>query len=100
MFECSKERGTLRPAVRNIIDTVERAICMTRMRRESQPHTIKHQYRGLAVGWFDSNGLERVSPSPDSGLIVTTTTGNQEPLSLNRNFCVGSFNRFTVWCEL
>jgi signal transduction histidine kinase len=46
----------------------------------------------LAVGWFDSNRLERVvanlvlnaceAVSPDSGLIVITTTGNQAFLQI------------------
>ena len=92
LFEYSKDRDTFRPAVRNIVDTVERAIRMTRVRKEFQRITIKHHHRGLAVGWFDSNRLERAvanlvlnaceAVSPDLGLIVLTTTGNQAYLQL------------------
>jgi len=95
LFECSKDRDTFRPAVRNIVDTVERAIRMTRVRQEFRRITIKHQHRGLPVGWFDCNRLERVvanlvlnaceAVSPDSGQIVITTTGDRSCL------------RITVW---
>jgi signal transduction histidine kinase len=92
LFEYSKDRDTFRPAVRNIVDTVERAIRMTRVRKEFRRITIKHHHRGLAVGWFDSNRFERVvanlvlnaceAVSPDLGLIVITTTGNQAYLQI------------------
>ena len=92
LFECSKDGDTFQPAVRNIVETVERAIRMTRVRQEFRRITIKHHHRGLAVGWFDSNRLERVvanlvlnaceAVSPDSGLIVITTTGNQAYLEI------------------
>src|SRR5580658_9548763 len=58
LFEYSKNHDTFRPAMRNIVDTVERAIRMTRVRQEFRHITIKHHHRGLAVGWFDSNRLE------------------------------------------
>src|ERR1700691_1685142 len=92
LSECSKGRDTLRPAARNIVDTVERAIRMTSVRQEFRHITIKHHHKGLAVGWFDSNRLERVvanlvlnaceAVSPDSGRIVITTTGNQACLQI------------------
>ena len=92
LSECSKGRDTLRPAARNIVDTVERAIRMTSVRQEFRHITIKHHHKGLAVGWFDSNRLERVvanlvlnaceAVSPDSGQIVITTTGNQACLQI------------------
>ena len=92
LFEYSKDRDTFQPAVRNIVDTVEHAIRMTRVRQEFQRITIQHHHRGLAVGWFDSNRLERVitnlvqnaceAVSPDSGLIVITTMGNQAYLQI------------------
>lgn len=92
LFEYSKDRDTFRPAVRNIVDTVGRAIRMTRVRQEFRCITIKHHHRGLAVGWFDPNRLERVvanlvlnaceAVSPDSGLIVITTMGNQAYLQI------------------
>ncbi len=91
-LECSKGRDTFRPAARNIVDTVERAIRMTSVRQEFRRITIKHHHKGLAVGWFDSNRLERVvanlvlnaceAVSPDSGQIVITTTGNQACLQI------------------
>ena len=53
---------------------------------------IKHHHKGVAVGWFDSNRLERVvanlvlnaceAVSPDSGRIVITTTGDQACLQI------------------
>jgi signal transduction histidine kinase len=60
---------------------------MTRVKQEFRRITIQHHHQGLAVGWFDSNRLERVvanlvlnaceAVSPDSGLIVITTTADQ-----------------------
>jgi signal transduction histidine kinase len=92
LFEYSKDRDTFRPAVQNIVDAVERAIRMTRVRQEFRRITIKHHHRGLAVGWFDSNGLERAvanlvlnaceAVSADFGLIVITTTGTQACLEI------------------
>jgi signal transduction histidine kinase len=87
LLECSKGRDTLRPAARNIVDTFERAIRMTSVRQEFRHITIKHHHKGLAVGWYDSCGLERVvanlllnaceAVSPDSGRVVITTAGNR-----------------------
>jgi signal transduction histidine kinase len=92
LLECSKGRDTLRPATRNIVDTVEHAIRMTSVKQEFPRITIKHHHEGLAVGWFDSNRLERVvanlvlnaceAVSPDSGQIVITTTGNRACLQI------------------
>src|SRR5580692_28870 len=92
LLECSKGRDTLRPAARNIVDTVEHAIRMTSVRQEFPRITIKHHHEGLAVGWFDSSRLERVvanlalnaceAVSPDSGQIVITTTGNRACLQI------------------
>jgi signal transduction histidine kinase len=92
LLECSKGCDTFQPAVRSIVDTVERAIRMTTVRKEFRHIMIKHHHKGLAVGWFDSNRLERVvanlvlnaceAVSPDSGRIVITTTGNQACLQI------------------
>jgi signal transduction histidine kinase len=92
LLECSKGQDTLRPATRNIVDTVEHAIRMTSVNQEFPHITIKHHHEGLAVGWFDSNRLERVvanlvlnaceAVSPDSGQIVITTTGNRACLQI------------------
>jgi signal transduction histidine kinase len=92
LLECSRGRDTLRPGARNIIDTVERAIRMTSVKQEFGRITIKHHHEGTAVGWFDSNRLERVvanlilnareAVSPDSGQIVITTTGDRACLQI------------------
>jgi signal transduction histidine kinase len=92
LLECSMGRDTLRPGARNIVDTVERAIRMTSVKQEFHGITIKHHHQGTAVGWFDSNRLERVvanlvlnaceAVSPDSGQIVLTTTGDRACLQI------------------
>jgi signal transduction histidine kinase len=92
LLECSRGRDTLRPGTRNIVDTVERAIRMTRVKQEFRRITIKHHHEGTAVGWFDANRLERVvanlvlnaceAVSPDSGQIVITTTGDRACLQI------------------
>jgi signal transduction histidine kinase len=92
LLEYSKGRDSIRPAPRNIVDTVERAIRMTCVRPEFSRITIKHHHNGLAVGWFDANRLERVvanlvlnaceAVSRDSGQIVITTTGNRACLQI------------------
>jgi signal transduction histidine kinase len=93
LLECSKGRDALRPAVRNIVDTVECAIRMTSVAQEFRRITITHHHEGLAVGWFDSNCLERVvanlvlnaceAVSPDSGQIIITTNGNRAYLQIS-----------------
>ena len=92
LLECSKGRDTLRPAVRNIVDTVECAIRMAGVKLEFPHVNIKHHHEGMAVGWFDSNRLERAvanlvlnaceAVSPDSGRIVITTTGKRSSLEI------------------
>jgi signal transduction histidine kinase len=93
LLECSKDRDTFRPAARNIIDTIERAIRMTGVRQKFRRISIKHHHKGLAVGCFDSHRLERVvanlvlnaceAVSPDSGRVVITTSGNRCCLQLS-----------------
>jgi signal transduction histidine kinase len=81
LLECSKGPDSFRPAVRNIVDTIERAIRMTTVKHEFGRITINHHHKGLALGWFDSNLLERAvanaceAVSLDSGQIIITTTG-------------------------
>ena len=92
LMECSKDSNSFRPAVRNIVDTVERAIRITSVRQEFRRITIKHHHQGSAVGWFDSGLLERAvanlvlnayeAVSPDSGSIVITTAGNPSCLQI------------------
>jgi signal transduction histidine kinase len=92
LMEYSKNRDNLRPAARNIVYTIERAIRMTRARKEFRRITINYHHRGSAVGWFDSNRLEQVfvnlilnaceAVSADTGLVVVTTTGNKSCLQI------------------
>jgi signal transduction histidine kinase len=92
LLKRSKDRDTFRPAVRNIVDTVERAMRMTSVKHEFRRITIRHHHRGSAVGWFDSNRLEQVvsnlilnaceAVSPDTGLVVITTMGNHAYLQI------------------
>jgi signal transduction histidine kinase len=92
LVECCKGRDTLRPVARNIVDTVEHAIRITSVKQEFPGVTITHQHEGLAIGWFDSNRLERVvanlvlnaceAVSPDTGQIVITTTGSRDCLQI------------------
>jgi signal transduction histidine kinase len=92
LLECSAGRDTLRPAIRNIVETINRLIRMTSVRQEFRRITIKHHHEGIAVGWFDQNCLERVitnlvlnaceAVSPDSGQIVITTTGDRACLQI------------------
>ena len=92
LFEYPKDRDGFRPAVQNIVDTVERAIRMIRVRQEFRLISIKHHHRGSAVGWFDSNRLERVvanlvlnaceAVSPDTGLVVITTMGDHAHMQI------------------
>ena len=63
-------------------------------RQEFRRITIEHHHKGLAVGWFDSDRLERAvanlvlnaceAVSPDSGLIVITAIGNRSCLQVKR----------------
>ena len=92
LFECSKGCDTFRPAFRSIVNTIDRAIRMTSVSRDFRHIMITHHHKGLAVGWFDSNRLERVvanlllnaceAVSPDTGRIVITSTGNQTCLQI------------------
>jgi signal transduction histidine kinase len=92
LLEYSKGPDSLRPAVRNIVTIVKRAIRMTSVKPEFRRITIKHHHNGLAVGWFDSSLLERAvanlvqnsceAVSPDSGQIVITTNGDASHMQI------------------
>jgi signal transduction histidine kinase len=92
LLEYSRGCDTFRPTFRSIVDTVERAIRMVSARKEFRHITMKHHHKGLALGWFDSNRLERAvanlvlnaceAVSSDSGRIVITTTGNHASLQI------------------
>jgi signal transduction histidine kinase len=93
LVEYSRDRDILQPAAGSIVDIVERAIRMTCVREEFRRITIRHQHKGAAVGWFDSNRLERVvanlvlnaceAVSSDEGRIIVTTTGDRSCLHIN-----------------
>jgi signal transduction histidine kinase len=92
LLECSTGRDTLRPAIRNIVETINRLTRMTTVRQEFRGITIQHHHEGIAVGWFDDNCLERAiinlvlnaceAVSPESGQIVITTTGDRACLQI------------------
>jgi signal transduction histidine kinase len=91
-LDCAKDSDTFRPAARNIVDTVDRAMRMTSVKREFRRIIIRHHHWGSAMGWFDPNRLEQVvsnlilnaceAVSPDSGLVVITTIGNHACLQI------------------
>src|ERR1700691_97582 len=93
LVEYSRDRDTLQPAAGSIVDIVERAIRMTCVREEFRRITIRHQHKGVAMGWFDSNRLERVianlvlnaceAVSSDEGRIIVTTTGDRSCLQIS-----------------
>jgi signal transduction histidine kinase len=92
LLEFSKGGDILRPAARNIVETIGRAIRMTRVKRQFRRISITHHHRGRTEGWFDSSSLERVlgnlvlnaceAVCPDSGQIVITSTGNRACLQI------------------
>ena len=92
LLEFSKGGDTLRPAARNIVDMIERAIRMTRVKPQFRRISITHHHRGVAVGWFDSSLLERVvgnlvlnaceAVCPESGQIAITSTGSRAWLQI------------------
>jgi len=93
LVECSEGRDTFQPSAGNIVDTIARAIRMTSVRQEFRHVAIEQRHEGLAVGWFYSNGLERVvanlilnaceAVSLDSGKIVISTTGTGACLQID-----------------
>jgi signal transduction histidine kinase len=93
LVEYSRDRDFLRPSAANIVDTVERAIRMTRMKQEFRRIGIRHLHKGLAAGWYDSSHFERVVTNlvqnaceavhPDEGRILVTTIGTRSCLELS-----------------
>jgi signal transduction histidine kinase len=92
LVACAQDADTLRPARRNIVETVRRAIRMTSVRQELRRICITHHHQGLSMGWFDSSRFERVvanlvlnaceAVSPESGQIVVSTAGNRARLQI------------------
>ena len=91
-LEFPKDTSTLRPAARNIIETLERAIRMANVRREFSRINFKYSHEGSAIGWFDSSSLERAvanlilnaceAVAPDVGQIIITSTANEHCLQI------------------
>src|ERR1700741_4686210 len=50
LLERSKDGNSFRPSVRNILDTVRRAIRFTRLNREFRRINITHRHEGMTVG--------------------------------------------------
>jgi len=93
LMERSRDGNTFSPGVRNILDTVRRAIRFTCMNRDFRRINITHHHDGRTVGWFDSNLLERVIanlvlnacqavPADSSGRVMITTTGDPSCLQI------------------
>jgi signal transduction histidine kinase len=93
LLKWSRGDDSLRPAARNIVDTVGRAIRMVRARQEFRLVKIVHRHEGRAMGWFDANRLERAisnlvlnaceAVASKQGLIVISTNGNRTSLQVN-----------------
>lgn len=85
LLECSKGGEVLKPAVGNIVDTMQRVIRMIAIRPAFRNISITHHHDGPAIGWYNSNLLERAlsniilnaceAVSPDLGCVVITTQG-------------------------
>ena len=85
LLDFSKGVEPLRPAIGNIIETIERAIKMISVRPAFRRITIHRRHEGSAVGWYDSSLLERAvanlvvnaceAVSPESGQVAITTYG-------------------------
>jgi len=83
LLEGSTEIETAWPMERDVVQMVERAIRMTRVRQEFREIAITHRHEGKAIGWFDSNRIERAvanlvlnaceAVSPQSGQVLVTT---------------------------
>ena len=85
LLECSRGGEVLQPEVANIVDTVQRVIKMIAVRPAFRNISITHRHDGPAVGWYNSNLLERAlsnivlnaceAVSPDFGAVAITTQG-------------------------
>jgi signal transduction histidine kinase len=93
LLEGSTEIETVWPMERDIVETVERAIRMTRVRQEFREIVITHQHEGAVIGWFDSGRLERAvanlvlnaceAVSPESGQVLVTTMCSRSSLQID-----------------
>lgn len=93
LLEGSTEIETVRPIERDVTETVERAIRMTRSRSEFREIAITHRHEGAAQCWFDSSRMERAvanlilnaceAVSPQSGQVLITTRCNRSSLQID-----------------
>ena len=92
LLECSKGEEVLRPAVGNIVETTERVMRMIGIRPAFRRITITHRHEGSAIGWYNSQLLERAisnvvlnaceAVSPESGQVAITTLGGSACLRI------------------
>ena len=92
LLECAKGKETLRPAVGNIVETIERVVRMIGVRPAFRRITITHRHEGLATGWYNARLLERAmwnivlnaceAVSPESGQVAITTVGGPSCLRI------------------
>ena len=93
LLEGSTEIETVWPIERDVVETIERAIHMTRVRHEFREIAITHRHEGIAIGWFDSSRIERAvanlvlnaceAVSPQSGQVLVTTRCSQSSLQID-----------------
>jgi signal transduction histidine kinase len=93
LLEGSTEIETVWPIERDIVQAVERAIHMTRVRHEFREIAITHRHQGAAIGWFESSWLERAvadlvlnaceAVSPQSGQVLVTTRCSPSNLQID-----------------
>ena len=93
LLEGSTEFETAWPMERDVVQTVERAIHMTRVRHDFSEIAITHRHEGMAVGWFDSSRIERAvanlilnaceAVSSQSGQVLVTTRCSRSKLQID-----------------
>jgi signal transduction histidine kinase len=93
LMEGSTAIETVWPMERDVAETVERAIHMTKVRLEFREIAITHRHEGAALGWFDSSRIERAvanlvlnaceAVSPQSGQVLVTTRCSRSSLQID-----------------
>jgi signal transduction histidine kinase len=93
LWEGSTEIETVWPMERDVVQTVERAIHMTRVRHDFREIAITHRHEGMAKGWFDSSRIKRAvanlvlnaceAVSPQSGQVLVTTRCSRSKLQID-----------------
>jgi signal transduction histidine kinase len=92
LLECSKAGEVHTPSTGNIVETVQRAVRMIAVRPAFRRIKITHRHEGAALGWYNSNLLERAlsniilnaceAVSPESGQVKITTQGGEACLRI------------------